>query len=354
LLWTSWSFVEAADYHFFAALARAAHHDAMSPEEQTKNLREMVLHQQQLQVWATNSPENFGNRAALVNAEIARIEGRAFDAESLYEQAIREAHEHGFVQNEGLAQEIAAQFYAGRGLDTIARAYLRNARDCYLRWGADGKVHQLEQLHPHLRGPRAPSVATLDSPVDQLDVTTVVRASQALSSEIVLERLIETLMQNAIEHAGADRGLLVLPNGELRRIEAEATAGRDGIEVRVRGADLTPQDLPISVIQYVSRTSQSVILDDAVVHNQFSDDSYILQKRCRSVLCVPLIRQTQLIGVLYLENSMNSHVFTEQRTSLLKVLASQAAISIENARLYTDSHPRARASSPDAHINAIF
>jgi PAS domain S-box-containing protein len=337
VLWTSWSFVEAADYHFFGALARAALYDAVLPEGRAQHFEELISHRKQLFIWATNCRENFGNRVALVDAEIARIEGRVLDADHLYEQAIREAREHGFVQNEGLVHEVAARFYAGRGLETIAQAYLRNARYCYLRWGAEAKVRQLEQLHPYLRErPMAASAATLGSPPERLDARTVVRASQALSSEIFLERLIEILMRIAIEDAGADRGLLVLPEGEGQRIEAEATADRDGIKVRVCTTDLTPYDLPVSIIQYTVRTLESVILDDALIRNPFSEDDYIQQKRCRSVLCLPLIRQTQLVGVLYLENSLASHVFTEERASLLKLLASQAAISIENARLYAN------------------
>jgi PAS domain S-box-containing protein len=168
------------------------------------------------------------------------------------------------------------------------------------------------------------------------EVGTVVIASQALSSEIVIDKLIEILMRVAIEHAGADRGLLVLLEGDAQRIEAEATAGRDRIEVRIHGTNVTTSELPVSIIQYVVRTLESVILDDASVHNQFSADHYFSQKRCRSIFCLPLVRQTKLIGVLYLENTFGSHVFTAARASLLKLLASQAAISIENARLYAD------------------
>ena len=168
------------------------------------------------------------------------------------------------------------------------------------------------------------------------EVGTAVIASQELSSEIVIDKLIEILMRVAIEHAGADRGLLILLEGDAQRIEAEATAGRDQIEVRIHGTNVTTSELPVSIIQYVVRTLESVILDDASVHNQFSTDHYFAQKRCRSIFCLPLVRQTKLIGVLYLENTFGSHVFTPARASLLKLLASQAAISIENARLYAD------------------
>ena len=172
----------------------------------------LSAHHRQLEIWAEQCPENFESRAALVGAEIARLEGRDVDAMRLYQQGIRSARVNSFVQYEALAYELAARFYAARGFDEIAHLYLRNARYGYLRWGADGKVRQLDRLHPHLAAPAEHRpTATIGSPVQQLDVASVVKASQALSSEIVLPKLIERLMTIAIENAGADRGLLILP-----------------------------------------------------------------------------------------------------------------------------------------------
>ena len=172
--------------------------------DQQQAWRELLTaHREQLREWAENYPPTFADKHALVSAEIARIERRDADAMRLYEQAIRSAREHGFVQNEGLAHEVAARFYAARGFETFADAYLRNARDCYLRWGADGKVRQLDRLYPHLAAPEGQqSAAAIGSAVQQLDVASVVKASQALSSEIVLPKLIERLMKIAIENAG--------------------------------------------------------------------------------------------------------------------------------------------------------
>ena len=161
-----------------------------------------------------------------------------FEAERLYEQAIRSAHANGFVHNEALANELAARFYAARGFEKIAHAYLRDARYCYLRWGADGKVRQLDELYPHLREeePVPGPTSTIGAPVEHLDLATVIKVSQAVSGEIVLEKLIDTLMRTAIEHAGAERGLLILPRGVEQRIEAEATTSGDTIIVRLREA----------------------------------------------------------------------------------------------------------------------
>jgi PAS domain S-box-containing protein len=260
----------------------------------------------------------------------------------LYEQAIRSAREHGFVQNEGVAHELAAGFYFGRGSTTAARAHVEDARSCFARWGALGKVQQLDQRYPRPREKTAPSPPTvmIGAPVEQLDVGTVLKAAQAVSGEIVLGELIKTLLRIAVEHAGAERGLLILFLGDEPRIAAEATTGRGQLEVTLRLTAVSPAELPESVLHYVIRTRESMIVDDALVQNPFSADEYLCQKHARSVLCLPLVKQAKLIGVLYLENNLASHVFTPARISVLELLASQAAISLENARLYNDLQER--------------
>jgi PAS domain S-box-containing protein len=284
-----------------------------------------------------------------VSAEIARLEGRDADAMGLYEQAIQSAGKHGFVQNEGVAHEVAAGFYAARGVESITRTFLRNARHCYLRWGALGKVRQLEQRYPWLREESAPSVlsATIDAPVEQLDVGTVVKASQAVSSEIELSKLIETLMRISVEHAGAQRALLILFTGNEPRIAAEAMIGDGNIGVTLRNSAVMPTELSESVLHTAVRTRQSVILDDASARIPFSADEYVLQKHARSVLCLPLVKQAKLVGALYLENNLAPSVFTSAKLAVLKLLASQAAISLENVRLYdelrTENSERQRA-----------
>ncbi|HEV7528911.1 MAG TPA: ATP-binding protein, partial [Solirubrobacteraceae bacterium] len=303
-------------------------------EEQNRWRDLLTAHREQLREWADNYPPTFGDKHALVSAEIARLEGRDADAMRLYEAAIRSARENGFVQNEGLAQEVAARFYAARGFETIAHALLRNARHCYLRWGALGKVRQLEQRHPRLHEESARSAPT--AAVGQLDLDTVVKASQAVSGEIELGKLIETLMRIAVEHAGAERGLLIMMRDDAPRIEAQATSGRGTVEVTLRHAAVTRSELPEAVLHTVIRTRESVILDDASTHHPFSADGYIRDTHARSVLCLPMLKQAKLIGVLYLENNLTSHAFTSARLAVLNLLASQAAISLENARLYAD------------------
>ena len=301
-------------------------------------LEALATHYRQLRIWAEHCPENFENRAALVGAEIARIEGREREAARLYEQAIRSAQTNGFVHNEALANELAARFYRALGFEKIADGYLRDARYCYLRWGAAGKVRQLDELYPDLReeeqtpGP----TTTIGTSVEHLDLATVIKVSHAVSGEIVLEKLIDMLMRTSIEHAGAERGLLILLHDDQPQIEAEATTSRGSVDVALRQAAVTPSDLPQSALHYVIRTHESVILDDAASQTLFSEDAYVQQSRPRSMLCLPLLKQARLIGVLYLENNLAPRVFTSARLAVLELLASQAAISLENAQLYAE------------------
>jgi len=265
LLWAVAAQIQSLDYFYYAALTVAALYEEASDDEQTGWRDLLTAHREQLREWADNYPPTFGDKYALVSAEIARLEGRDADAMRLYEQAIRSTREHGFVQNEGLAHELAARFYGARGIGTIAHACLRNARDCYLRWGAFGKVRQLEQLYPHLRDAPIPAspTTTIGAPVEQLDVGTVLKAAQAVSGEIVLGELIKTLLRIAVEHAGAERGLFILFPGDEPRIAAEATTGRGQVEVTLRQTAVSA-GLPETVLHTVIRTRQSVILDDAL------------------------------------------------------------------------------------------
>src|SRR5262245_8164029 len=342
LLWTSPSFLETAEAHFYGALSHAASCDGAFPVQYREHVQALTAHYRQLVEWAENCPENFKNRAALVGAEIARLEGRELDAERLYEEAIRSARENDFVHHEALANELAARFYATRGFETISHAYLRNARYGYLRWGADGKVRQLDQLHPHLRTEDAAAAptGTIQAPVEHLDLPTVLKVSQAVSGEIVREKLVETLLRTAVEHAGAERGLLILRRGGELSIQAEANTSGSSVTVCLRETPVSAAELPESVVRYTARTHESVILNDAAARNPFSTDEYIRAQRARSVLCVPLVKQAALVALLYLENNLAPNVFTPGRIAVLKLLASEAAMSLDNSRLYRELQER--------------
>ena len=265
LLWTSPSKFEMAEYHFYGALSHAASCESAAAGQRRQHVEALAAHHRQLEIWAANCPENFENRAALVGAEIARIEGRALDAMELYEQAIRSARANGFVHNEALAYELAARFYAARGFDAD-RACLSAERP--LRLSALGSRRQgaatrRDVSAPQEEEPVPDPTSTIGAPVEHLDLATVIKVSQAVSGEIVLEKLIDTLMRTAIEQAGAERGLLILSRGAEPRIEAEATTGGDTVIVQLRDQPVTAAVLPETVLHYVLRTRESVILDDA-------------------------------------------------------------------------------------------
>jgi predicted ATPase/signal transduction histidine kinase/DNA-binding NarL/FixJ family response regulator len=332
-----------ATYHFFHALVLASLHEPADEARRQKIREQLARQQEKLGFWARHNPESYRNRHALVAAEIARVDGRDLEAMQLYEQAVESAGENGFVQHAGLASELAARFYLGRGLDRVARAYLGVARDAYRQWGATAVVDRLEREHPGLTRMRpATSERTADAShafvtkVEHLDLTTVLKASQAVSDEIVLDRLIEKLLQISIEAAGADRGLLLLVEDEAPVIVAEAAADRHGVTVDLSRSRVTSDALPTSALGYVTRTHESVLVDDARAENPFREDRYFARQQPRSVLCLPLLKQGMLVGALYLENRFAPGAFSENRTAVLELLASQAAISLENATLYTD------------------
>jgi PAS domain S-box-containing protein len=332
------------DYHYFTALALAASIDS-APRESAAFMRERLLgHHKQIATWAEQTGSaTFADKRALIAAEIARLEGRVLDAESLYEESIQLAHRNGFVQHEGVALEVAARFYRGRGLFTIATAYLRAGRDCFLRWGAIAKVHQLEAHFPEIvqndfgnRDDASGTTNTTVLPIERLDVATIIKISQAISSEIILERLIDRLMRLAIEHAGARRAVLLLVRGGEATSAAEAKVAGQAIAVDISENSQAASALPQSLIRYVIRSRETVLVSDASRENEFSSDPYLSQHGARSIVGIPMMNRGQAIGVLYLENDLVANAFNAGRLAVLNFLASQAAISLENSQLYKE------------------
>ena len=329
-------------HRFYYALTITALYPSASATQRQEFMHLLMQHVHKLKLWAENCPENYHNRYAMVMGEYARIEGRDLDAMRFYEEAIRSARDNGLVQNEGIAHELAAQFYHERGFETISHVYLRNARACYLRWGAIGKVNHLDQHYPAIAASSmAPAMMfngraeTFDGRAQELDLMTVVKAAQAVSGELGLDRLIETLLKIVLEHAGAERGLLILERDE-ERLAAEAVTDGDRTTISVRQEALTSAVLPVSVLQYVIRTKERLLLDNATAFTPFSEDEYMRRMRPRSVLCLPLVKQANVVGALYLENKLVCGVFTPERVTILDLLAAQAAIALENATLYTE------------------
>ncbi len=323
------------DYHFYAALLRASAMDAASGDERAGHAAALGLHECQIAIWAQCCPENSADRACLVAAEVARTQGRELDAQRLYEEAIRLARSHGFVHNEAIAHELAARFFGSRGYELIADAYLKQAHALYAKWGAHGKTAGLEQLHPALRSwpGAAPTGETTSGSSDQAAMSEKCRV---ISGEIVFDRLVEKLVTFALQSAGAERGLLILDREGTFQIVAEAQVKPGRIEVMRLQRTVRPADLAESVLNHSLRTHGHAVLADGAIGSSFFDDEYLRLQCPRSVLCVPVLRPEQFIGALYLEHTRMPHVFSASRIALLELLAAQAAVSLENARLFAE------------------
>ncbi len=287
------------------------------------------LHADRGDRWAALHPDAGSRWQLVVAAELARLEGRIADAERLYGTAAEEARRLKQSQLEGIALEHAAELYASTGRPIVAAELRAQAHACWRTWGAFGILARRAGAE------RAPAELPMASSLEQIDVTTMIEMAHAVASELVIDKLVARLMTLALEHAGASRAVLIMPErGELAVI-AEATA-TGGTAMRTSPQPLADEALPATVIRYVSRTFESLILDDAAAEHAYASDGYFAANRVRSVFALPLVMGARLTGILYLENELASHVFTEARLGVLRLFVSQAAIALENARLFAE------------------
>ncbi|MEB3280958.1 MAG: AAA family ATPase [Lyngbya sp.] len=356
-------FISIAQLNFLESLILTHLHSQTSSEQKQKHESRIQTNLQQMKIWAENCPENFQAPYLLIVAEQARIQGKYWEALEYYDRAIASAKQHRWVQQEALANEQAAQFWLAQNREKFAQTYMIEAYYCYARWGAVVKIKQLEQDYSELLSPilkRENNI--LNSSISKtntsashssgsgtgtqslLDLTTVIKAFHALSSKIKLNNLLSTLVQLAIENAGAQKCALILHKDNQLILEAfaytsstaftsDTHSSLDSFERPLIPVNLC-QDLPQSLINYVWRTQKSLVLDEATNNAFWVGDPYISKQQPKSILCTPVSKQGQLIGILYLENNLVSGAFTSERLQLLEVITTQAAISLENARLY--------------------
>ncbi|MEZ2303585.1 MAG: AAA family ATPase [Microcoleus sp.] len=334
-------------HNFYYSLALLAHYPDSDNQEQY--LAIVNSNQQILKKWAYHAPMNYQHKYELVEAEKARLLRDQLAAMDYYDLAIKGAAKNGYIQDEALAYELAGEFYQYLGKQIIAQAYLTKAYYGYIRWGALAKVKHLESIHPFLltqtRTTQAPSTTldvtrtttgstTSNGLGDFLDVATFIKSSQAINSEIVLENLLTKLIKILLENAAAQKVVLLLLKGDGLCIEAVGNS-TDSTATILQSMPLeNSQDLPISVINYVFRSQQPLVLEDGTVAEFFQADVYIREFQIKSILCLPIIYQSHLQGIIYLENKLTAGAFTADRVEVLKVLVSQVAIAIENANLY--------------------
>jgi PAS domain S-box-containing protein len=337
LLWSTTAFMEIPEYHLYAALAAAALCDVRPADERPALVAELEAELEWFRLRTDNCPANFLHKRELVQGELARVRGEGLEAMRHYERAIRAARDEGLVQNEAIAHELAARLCRASGLPAAARAYLGDARDCYQAWGADGKVSRLERLFPELERRRSPSDQAFVASADALDLMAVAKASQAISIELSWERVARRLLEVALEQGSADRGyLLVRDDGGALSLAASASVDQGGVRTdlveppRHAIADV----VPVAVTEQVCRTRQRVVLDEPAASGPFTDDPYISEHRPRSLLCLPISRQVEVITVLYLENNLVPGAFTPAHLIALEMIAAQAAIALANAELF--------------------
>lgn len=340
-------FFALALYRFYQSLTLAALYSEASTEEQTLYMERIHHNQAQLRQWADNCPENFLNKLLLVEAEAARLTGDNWQAAMLYDKAIAVAGQNGFIQEEALTNELAAAFWLKKGKEEFARGYLKKAHYGYRLWGAKGKVELLEAQYPRFfTSPQAQSGGThvISSSsgaalLQTLDLAAILEVAGIIAGEMNLEALLQKIMRIVLENAGAEKGYLILDNEGKMTIKAEGRSNGPSIKVLqavpVKSARGKARPvLAASVVNLAVRTKTTVVSDDAAAESRFARDPYVADNKLRSVLCLPLVRQGRLVGLLYLENNLVKGAFTPRQIGVLEMLAGQMAISLENAWLY--------------------
>ncbi|MBG1267061.1 AAA family ATPase [Nostoc sp. WHI] len=336
-----------AIFRFYDSLSQLAVYSNTDAAKQSELLEQVAENQAKMQLWAHHAPMNYLHKWHLVEAERHRVLGEVVEAMDAYDRAIALARENEYLQEEALANELAAKFYLANNRMMIAKAYLQEAKYGYLRWGATAKVQDLEKQYPQLLELRSLRTGTrkLDitesgsTKLEALDLETVLKASQAIASEILLDKLLAKLMSILIENAGAQTGYLILPTQDEWRIEAMGSIGDEKVAVlqsipleSISAVNSTPY-LPTALINYVVRTQESVVLNNAAQFGNFQSEPWIVQHKSKSILCAPLLNQGKLTGIVLLENNITTSAFTPERIKILSLLSTQAAISIDSARL---------------------
>jgi predicted ATPase/transcriptional regulator with GAF, ATPase, and Fis domain/tRNA A-37 threonylcarbamoyl transferase component Bud32 len=321
---------------FYHALVLSARYADATPEERQETARQLATLHRRLQWWGENSPQNFQAQHLMVTAEIARIHGRSADAMPLYEAAIAAATTYERAKERALANELYARFWLERGQQKVAAVFMAEARSVYARWGASAKVTNLERQYPHLLDsqPGTDLGWQPQAPTPDLDTSTVLKVARAITSELVLDDFLRELVRIAIENAGAQRGVFLQEQDGQLIVAAAGAVEAGAVNVMALKPVVSDTPLSLAVISYVRETGESLVLGNACADERFANDPYITTTKPRSVMCVPIIQHGKLGGILYLENNLTPDAFTADRVEMLRVLSAQAAISLENAKLY--------------------
>ncbi len=349
-----------ADHNFYSSLILTALYLQAPPDQRKTYLENMDANQEQMRIWSESCQENFLHKYLLVQAERLRITQNTDDAILLYDRAIESAGENEFIQDEALANELASKFWIVEGNHEIAELYMKMAHYGYRLWGAKCKTEEMERRHADLlTKPASPEQASEESASLSryaamgdasalLDMATVMKASQAISGEIVLENLLKKLMDIVMETAGAEKGFLILKsdfkNNRALMVESHVSADKCK-EAQFQGVPVEDcAELSPGIVHHTAQTCKNLVLNDPAEKGEFTQDAYVREHKPRSILCIPIIPPPSIpqsrdsegvTGLLYLENNKTSGAFTPDRVEVLRLLSSQAAISIDNARIYS-------------------
>ncbi len=346
-----------AAHNFYSSLAMLAQLSLqeIDASDRAAFWQKVAENQEQMKIWAEHAPMNFLHKYQLVEAEKARCLGEYWQAGLFYDRAISEAQKNHYIQEAALGYELAAEFYFSQKLSEIGHTYLIKAHQTYSEWQGWGKVKDLESRYPDFFGESSqlrenPKIRLSKSESSQtgsisnhLDLNVILKAAQTLSSEIVLETLLEKMIQLVLENAGAQKGYLLTPQADHWVISASGSIApnqSESIQVQPSIPISEENDFPAemgfsrAIVNYVIHTQENLVLNDAVHEGNFTHDPYIVQHQPKSILCAPLINQGKLMGILYLENNLATGAFTADRLEVLKLVSSQAAIALENAHLY--------------------
>ncbi|MEG3861687.1 protein kinase domain-containing protein [Microcoleus sp. herbarium12] len=335
-------------FHFHHAIALAAACTIADDAESKLYRKQLNITMEKFRDLAEHCPANYLHKYSLIQAEIARLSGDSYTAAQHYDWAIASALKNGFVQNAALANELASRFYIAENRCNLAKIYLNDARFCYMEWGATAKVHQLEQSHPDcfntISDDRIAITTTASTAADAniFDLKTVIKASQAISSEIVLEKLLKKLLHIILENAGAQNGCILLERDGYLFVEVSDSDPQDYAIFEELQPVKKNYQVPLSIVNYVARTQEPLVLVDATQETLYQFDTYIQNHQPKSVLCAPMVYQGKSMGIVYLENNLVAGAFTNEGLTLLEILVAQAAIAIANARSYASEQDKSR------------
>ncbi len=340
-------FVTSGEYHFYVPLVFLNRLPLMQKEQQQSYWEKVKTHQQKLKIWTEQCPQNFQHKYFLLQAEINRVNGNFANAIEYYDKAISEASANKYIHELALSNELAAKFYLDWDKEKLAQIYMQEAYYCYTEWGSKAKTDDLEKRYFQLLAPIFKNFdkselidqtiqitsSSSSSISENLDFASILKATQALSSEIKLEQLISKLMQVVMENAGAKKAALILLDDDNLMLKAVAATSSSIKLLNLRYQD--SEDIPATLINYVKRSLKTIVLDNATQNPDFIADSYLMEQQPKSLLCMPILNQGKLIGLLYLENNLTIGAFTQNRVDTLNLLCTQTAISLENAQLYS-------------------